>query len=226
MDFPMDKVQMILLFLPPFIISLSFHEYAHAWVAERFGDSTARYMGRMTVDPMAHISWFGTIIFPALSILMGSHLLFGWANPVPVDSRNFKKPFQHMALVAAAGPASNILLAIVFAFIMSMLKSHVPGSIFQAMEVQGMMGSGLKMLDMAVQLNLFLAFFNLLPLPPLDGARIIQGLVKPATALKIDEYSNQAQILLIILLFTGVLRYLALPVTILYALIYQVFNII
>jgi Zn-dependent protease len=94
------------------------------------------------------------------------------------------------------------------------------------MEVQGMMGSGLKMLDMAVQLNLFLAFFNLLPLPPLDGARIIQGLVKPATALKIDEYSNQAQILLIILLFTGVLRYLALPVTILYALIYQVFNII
>jgi Zn-dependent protease len=226
MDFPMDKVQMILLFLPPFIISLSFHEYAHAWVAERFGDSTARYMGRMTVDPMAHISWFGTVIFPALSILMGSHLLFGWANPVPVDSRNFKKPFQHMALVAAAGPASNILLAIVFAFIMSMLKSHVPGSIFQAMEVQGMMGSGLKMLDMAVQLNLFLAFFNLLPLPPLDGARIIQGLVKPATALKIDEYSNQAQILLIILLFTGVLRYLALPVTILYALIYQVFNII
>ncbi|MBP7844158.1 MAG: site-2 protease family protein [Proteobacteria bacterium] len=226
MDFPMDKVQMILLFLPPFIISLSFHEYAHAWVAERFGDSTARYMGRMTVDPMAHISWFGTIIFPALSILMGSHLLFGWANPVPVDSRNFKKPFQHMALVAAAGPASNILLAIVFAFIMSMLKSYVPGSIFQAMEVQGMMGSGLKMLDMAVQLNLFLAFFNLLPLPPLDGARIIQGLVKPATALKIDEYSNQAQILLIILLFTGVLRYLALPVTILYALIYQVFNII
>ncbi len=222
----MDKVQMILLFLPPFIISLSFHEYAHAWVAERFGDSTARYMGRMTVDPMAHISWFGTVIFPALSILMGSHLLFGWANPVPVDSRNFKKPFQHMALVAAAGPASNILLAIVFAFIMSMLKSHVPGSIFQAMEVQGMMGSGLKMLDMAVQLNLFLAFFNLLPLPPLDGARIIQGLVKPATALKIDEYSNQAQILLIILLFTGVLRYLALPVTILYALIYQVFNII
>ncbi len=222
----MDKVQMILLFLPPFIISLSFHEYAHAWVAERFGDSTARYMGRMTVDPMAHISWFGTIIFPALSILMGSHLLFGWANPVPVDSRNFKKPFQHMALVAAAGPASNILLAIVFAFIMSMLKSYVPGSIFQAMEVQGMMGSGLKMLDMAVQLNLFLAFFNLLPLPPLDGARIIQGLVKPATALKIDEYSNQAQILLIILLFTGVLRYLALPVTILYALIYQVFNII
>ncbi len=226
MDFPMDKVQMILLFLPPFIISLSFHEYAHAWVAERYGDSTARYMGRMTVDPMAHISWFGTIIFPALSILMGSHLLFGWANPVPVDSRNFKKPFQHMALVAAAGPASNILLAIVFAFIMSMLKSYVPGSIFQAMEVQGMMGSGLKMLDMAVQLNLFLAFFNLLPLPPLDGARIIQGLVKPATALKIDEYSNQAQILLIILLFTGVLRYLALPVTILYALIYQVFNII
>ncbi len=222
----MDKVQMILLFLPPFIISLSFHEYAHAWVAERYGDSTARYMGRMTVDPMAHISWFGTIIFPALSILMGSHLLFGWANPVPVDSRNFKKPFQHMALVAAAGPASNILLAIVFAFIMSMLKSYVPGSIFQAMEVQGMMGSGLKMLDMAVQLNLFLAFFNLLPLPPLDGARIIQGLVKPATALKIDEYSNQAQILLIILLFTGVLRYLALPVTILYALIYQVFNII
>jgi Zn-dependent protease len=226
MDLAADKLQTLLLFMPPFILSLSFHEFAHAWAAEKLGDSTARYLGRMTIDPMAHISWLGTIVFPAVSILMGSHLFFGWANPVPVDSRNFKKPFPHMALVAAAGPASNLLLAFIFTYLMSVLSSQVEGmSVFQAMELGGMRGSALKMLDLAVQLNLFLAIFNLLPLPPLDGSRILQGLVRPGLALKIDEYTYQAQWILIILLFTGALGILAIPVSWLYGFLYHSFDL-
>jgi len=103
--FTPEKIRLLLLFAPVFILSLSFHEYAHAWSANRLGDSTARYLGRMTMDPMSHISWFGTVLFPAISLLTGAPL-FGWANPVPVDMRNFRKPRLHMAIVAAAGPAS------------------------------------------------------------------------------------------------------------------------
>lgn len=222
----MEKIQLLLLFLPPFILSLSFHEYAHAWTAEKLGDSTARYMGRMTLDPMAHISWFGTVIFPAISILMGTHLLFGWANPVPVDSRNFKKPFQHMAIVALAGPVSNLILATLFVAIMAFLNHQSPIPIFQAINAEGMRGATFKMLDLAVQLNLFLAFFNLLPIPPLDGARILQGIVKPTTAMKIDQYGPQAQWILILLMITGVLSILTIPVSFSYILLYKLFNLL
>ena len=124
----MDKIRELLLFAPPFIISLSFHEFAHAWVANRLGDSTARYLGRLTLDPMAHISWFGTVLFPAISVLAGSNIFFGWANPVPVDMRNFRKPRLGMAYVAAAGPASNLVLATLCAGALSLIVHFVPGA--------------------------------------------------------------------------------------------------
>ncbi|NCN28309.1 site-2 protease family protein [bacterium] len=214
----------LLLFAPPFILSLSFHEFAHAWAANKLGDSTARYLGRMTLDPMSHISVMGTIIFPAIAILFNGPL-FGWAKPVPVDSRNFKKPAQHMALVAAAGPASNLILAVICVFALSLLAGTGPDQVLPFSAREGMAGATLQMLDMAVWLNLFLCVFNLLPLPPLDGSRIIQGFVSPRISMKIDAFGSQAQILLLILLFTGLLRYLAIPVYIIRGLLFHVFDV-
>jgi Zn-dependent protease len=207
--FTPEKIRLLLLFAPVFILSLSFHEYAHAWSANRLGDSTARYLGRMTMDPMSHISWFGTVLFPAISLLTGAPL-FGWANPVPVDMRNFRKPRSHMAIVAAAGPASNIVLAVLCTAGLSALIHLTTGAMGTG--APGMRGAAIEMLTMAVQLNLFLAFFNLLPVPPLDGSRIVQGFVSAQTADFIDRYAFQGQMILLALFIFGVLRVLAVPV--------------
>lgn len=207
--FSLERVKELLLFIPPFILSLSFHEYAHAWVADKLGDSTARYLGRLTMDPMAHVSWVGTIIVPAFAVLTGAPL-FGWANPIPIDSRNFKKPRAHMALVAVAGPLSNLLLAVLSTALISWLIHAAPPGASHSL--QGMWGSGLHMLMMSVQLNLFLAFFNLIPIPPLDGSRILQGIVSRQMAFKIDQWGEMGTWILLLCLFTGLLRYLALPV--------------
>ena len=205
-----QSLQDLLLFLPVFILSLSLHEFAHAWVADRLGDATARYMGRLTMDPMAHISIFGTVIFPSISMLIGAPL-FGWANPVPVDMRNFRKPLQHMAIVAAAGPASNIIISFISAFLLSQVIKNAGASIGHLGPQSGMISAAIRMLALSVQTNLLLAFFNLIPLPPLDGSRILQGFVSLKTAKKIDSFAPYSFYILMGLAFTGALRVLALP---------------
>jgi Zn-dependent protease len=215
-------LEKLLLFAPPFILSLSFHEFAHAWAANRLGDSTAKFLGRMTIDPIVHISWLGTVIVPAVAIATGSPFLFGWANPVPVDMRNFRKPRPYMALVAFAGPASNIFLAIVVTMLYAILVKT------NAMHYIGLENFSLplyKMLLLGIYLNLILAFFNLIPIPPLDGSRVLQGVVNPATAEKIDQFAGQAQILLLLLLFTGTLRYFLIPAQIGFSLLMRIFNV-
>jgi Zn-dependent protease len=213
MDFISSQAIMnLILFAPVFIISLTFHEYAHAFVADKLGDSTARSLGRMTMDPMAHISWIGTVIFPAISVLTGAPL-FGWANPVPVDMRNFKKPRQGMAIVAAAGPISNIFLAALCTVILSLILKYSPGGVApQDGEALGLAGAAYKMFTMAIALNLFLAFFNLIPIPPLDGSRILQGFSSHKFADWLDRHQSQGQLLLLALFIFGVLRILAVPV--------------
>jgi Zn-dependent protease len=206
-----DAVRRLLLFAPVLILSLSIHEWAHAWSADRLGDSTARYLGRMTVDPMAHIDWIGTVLFPGIAILTGAPL-FGWAKPVPVDERNFRKPRQGMAWVAAAGPASNIVIAVFVVAMLSVLGHSQQTGILSIKAAGGMAGAGVEMALMAVQLNLFLAFFNLIPIPPLDGSRILRGLSTPAFASKIESLEGMGSWLILILFFTGVFRVLATPV--------------
>lgn len=218
-----EAIRKLLLFAPPFIISLTFHEYAHGWMADRLGDSTARYLGRLTMDPMAHISWIGTVVLPAFAVLTGAPL-FGWANPVPVDMRNFRKPRAHMALVAAAGPLSNFFLAILFTAILSIVTHNVSSEMIPD-DSPGVAGAGIQMLAMAIQLNLFLAFFNLIPLPPLDGSRIIQGFVSPKTADRIDQFAGTSQIILLVLFFTGFLRIVAMPVYGLMDILFRVFRV-
>jgi len=212
LDISNEAIRNLFLFAPVFILSLSVHEWAHAWSAHKLGDSTAKSLGRLTLDPLAHISWIGTVIFPALAILTGAPF-FGWAKPVPVDTRFFKKPRIGMAIVAAAGPISNvilsILLAITFGFIIRYVSSQ-PES--ETLIAQGtMLRSGLEMMRNAVQVNIFLALFNLMPFPPLDGSKILQGFVSPSLAHKIDEAAPNMQFLLLILMISGAFRVLAIP---------------
>ena len=201
-----DALRNLFLMAPPFILSLSVHEWAHAWSAYKLGDPTAKLSGRMTVDPMAHISWVGTVIFPAIAILLGAPF-FGWAKPVPVDMRYFKKPRLGMAIVAAAGPISNIILSILLTFTLG----RIIASGLDAESMTSLKGSGIEMLKFAIQINVFLALFNLIPLPPLDGSRILQGMVSHSLADKIDRAAPAMEMLLLVLMFTGVFKIISIP---------------
>lgn len=150
----------LLTLAPPILLALTFHEFAHAWTANKLGDPTARNAGRLTLNPLAHLDPIGT--------LMLFIVRFGWAKPVPVDPRYLQHPRRDMMWIALAGPASNVLLA----FLCGMLLRQIG-----LMPTVGMMDTFTRMLFWSVQINLILAFFNLIPLPPLDGSRILAGLL-------------------------------------------------
>jgi Zn-dependent protease len=224
MDFDVAGIfYKVALFIPPFILSLSFHEYAHAWTANKMGDSTARYLGRLSMDPMVHISWFGTVILPAIMLVVGGPL-FGWANPVPVDMRNFKKPRMGMAIVAAAGPASNLVLATLFAGLLSLLPEAATLKTLSSGSM-GTWGAAADMLRLAVLLNLALAFFNLLPLPPLDGSRIVQGFVSSKTAESLDRLEAYSLYIFLACFYLGIFKIVMLPISIGYGLLMNLFNV-
>ncbi len=150
----MEAFFLRILVLPFIILALSFHEYAHAWTAYRLGDPTAARLGRLTLNPLAHIDWLGLLMI----VLVG----FGWAKPVPVNPMYFRNPPAHMAIVAAAGPISNFLFALVGAVFYSVALRANPAL--------------LPVIDTFIWLNVILGVFNLIPLPPLDGWRILQGI--------------------------------------------------
>ena len=147
------------------ILAITTHEAAHAWVADRLGDPTARLRGRVTLNPVPHIDPIMTIGLPALSLAMGSPFIFGGARPVPVDMRYFKNPKRDFALVAIAGPLSNLIQAMLWAGLLSILL-HT--EVWPDPESRGV-----QVLVMGIFINVLLAIFNLIPLPPLDGSRIV-----------------------------------------------------
>ena len=198
-----EKFQMILLFFPVFLFSLSFHESAHAWTANRLGDSTARLMGRMTLNPLAHIDWIGTIIFPLMMFLMPGLLLFGWAKPVPVNPNRLRGGRQGRIWVAAAGPAANILLALIFAGLMHLVVRFGTDGVLMIL---------LKMLETGVILNLMLAMFNLVPIPPLDGSGILEGVLPVQYLEAYERFSRFGFLILLACLYLGVFRYLTIPI--------------
>lgn len=158
------------------VMSLGIHEAAHAWAADRCGDPTARQMGRLTLNPMAHIDWMWTVIIPAISLLSAG-FLFGGAKPVPVDFRRLRSPWRDMSFVAAAGPLSNLLLAAVF---LVLWKAAVYSGFYNgAAEFVDARRYDLlpRVLDALVSVNVLLFVFNLIPVPPLDGSRITAWLL-------------------------------------------------
>lgn len=187
-------IQKIVIYALPVIFAITVHEAAHGYAARHFGDMTAQNEGRITLNPLKHIDPFGTIILPALTIMLGG-ILFGWAKPVPVNFGRLRNPKKDMLWVAAAGPASNLVMAVIWAFV---LKSSVnmPDAIAVPL---------LLMAKAGVMINIVLMVLNLLPLPPLDGGRIAVSLLPHKLARSFAQLERYGFIILIVLLFTGIL---------------------
>lgn len=182
-----------------FLLSLSIHEAAHAWTAQKMGDPTARYLGRVTLNPLAHIDLIGTIIFPLMSLVTGA-MFFGWAKPVPVDLNQMKDRKMGDILVSLAGPASNVILAIFFFIAMKV--------VYVSPSIQASLGDFaqpvVRTLFTGLSMNVVLAVFNMIPIPPLDGSHVLQNLLPPRAAEAFETIRPYGFFILMGLMFTGV----------------------
>lgn len=189
MDFFEIAERVSLIFIP-FLFAISFHEWAHAWVARRLGDPTAEVMGRLTLNPVSHMDPFGTVLFPMMAILSGGGFFFGWAKPVPVSTRNLSNPRKDMFWIALAGPASNFFLAFIGAMVFALNAKLNPS--FETAKAIG------AILQFFVIINLALAFFNLIPIHPLDGGKIMARFLPERINIWLEDNS---QIISFVLLF-------------------------
>lgn len=191
-------IQKIAIWAIPLIFAITLHEVAHGWVASWFGDQTAKLSGRLSIDPLKHIDPVGTIFVPLLMLLF-SNFIFGWAKPVPVDARNMKHPRIGMAVVAAAGPTSNLLMALCWGAIAKL------GII---LELHGNMWFGAPLIYMGgagITINVVLAVLNILPLPPLDGGRVLESILPRRAAYTLSKLEPYSFLILILLIVTGLL---------------------
>jgi Zn-dependent protease len=195
-----SKVQMLILWIIPMIFAITVHEVAHGYVANRLGDPTAKMLGRLTLNPIKHIDLLGTIIIPGVLILMGAPV-FGYAKPVPVDWRNLRNFRRDMALVALAGPATNLLMAIGWAII-AKIGMSIAGYVGMVLLTMGMGG---------IVINLVLLVLNLIPIPPLDGSRVVQSFLTGTSAVNYARLEPYGFFILLGLLILGVLNYLLMP---------------
>ena len=190
----MPEVGQFLVILPVLLLSLTIHETAHAATADWYGDPTARRLGRISLNPVVHVDPVGTVILPLIGILAGG-FVFGWAKPVPVNPANLRRPRQDFLVIAAAGPASNILLAVGASWLLAAVGLEAAG---------GWAGAVATFAFAMLQLNLLLAVFNMIPVPPLDGGNVLAGLLPAGLA---DAYDRLVRpygfLILLVLMATG-----------------------
>ena len=191
-----ERLISFLTFLPMFIVSITFHEFAHAFVAYKKGDATAKNVGRLTLNPLKHIDLFGTLIMPIFSFASGIALI-GWAKPVPIDRRNFQNVYKDDAYVSFAGPLANLVLALLFYIIFFLfIKFSLSQNLLWA-----------NIFWYGVFFNIFLFAFNLLPIPPLDGSHILFDLWPNKTTAKILNLGLYGSVLLILFIYSPLWGY-------------------
>jgi len=191
-----------------FLFSLSCHEAAHAWTADKFGDSTGRYLGRITLNPKAHIDVLGTIVFPLVAYVTGA-FMFGWAKPVPVNPLNWRRRSLANIMTSLAGPASNFILAIIGIVIFKIILVSNPTA---AANPGILMKMGSTLLGTLISVNLTLGVFNLVPIPPLDGSHVLEEFLPYEAALAYDQIRPFGFFLLLGLLYLGLMGLLLRPV--------------
>ena len=195
----MPDFQTLLIYIIPLLFAITLHEAAHGWAASKLGDHTARMMGRVTLNPVKHIDPVGTILVPLLLVIMSAGFIFGWAKPVPINFRALKSQKSGMILVALAGPGANFLMAIGWVII-AIISINLNQPIF------------LKMAGIGIFFNILLAVFNLLPIPPLDGSRVISALLPGPLAYKYGQFEQYGFLILLGLMYIGGFQLVVLPI--------------
>ena len=197
-------IQKIAIWALPVLFAITLHEVAHGWVASYFGDETARFSGRLSLNPLKHIDPIGTVVLPLL-MLVFANFIFGWAKPVPVDARNMRNPKRDMGIVALAGPISNLIMALLWgglARLGFMLADN--GSGWWAVPL-------IYMGEAGIMINVMLGVLNLIPLPPLDGGKILESLLPPRLAYQVSLLEPYGFLILLLLLVTNVLTFILIP---------------
>ncbi len=200
-----ERIQILSIQLVPFIMAVVFHEFAHGWIAYRCGDKTAQLNGRLTLNPIPHMDLFGTLIFPIINMLSGMSLLIGWAKPVPINPNRFRNYRSGLFWVSLAGPGMNFLLAILSAFAFCGLNAWVSPSFYLHEPL-------INMAYVSVTLNYALGIFNLIPLPPLDGSKVLESFLSYEATKKFEALSRYSFFILMALLLSGALSVLSYPI--------------
>ena len=214
----LNIIQQVAVWALPVLFAITVHEVAHGWVARRLGDPTAMMLGRLTLNPLKHIDPIGTVVVPLVLIVLGG-VIFGWAKPVPITPENLRHPKRDMAFVAAAGPLANLLMALFWALIMK-LALVLPSSLMDlALPLTYMGGAG-------ITINVLLMVLNLLPVPPLDGSRVVAGFLPDPLAWKLGRLEQYGLIILLLLMVSGILgKVMWPPVEIVQNMIYRLFGL-
>lgn len=200
------------------LFAISIHEASHGWAAHKMGDPTAYHMGRITLNPIRHIDPIGTILLPLMLIIMRAPP-FGWAKPVPVNPLNLKDPRKDNIIISIAGPASNLAVALIAFIILKIILKNA--NLFYGGGFSVLLSSIIDILYLTILLNAILAFFNLIPIPPLDGSGIVMGLISEEAAQKYEQIRPYGFFILILLIMTGAIgRILGVVLRIVNSLIY------
>lgn len=216
----LNAIQTVSVWILPLLFAITLHEAAHAYVANYYGDATAKLRGRLSLNPVKHIDLVGTIIVPIIILVISNfHFTLGWAKPVPIDQRNFKNPERDMAIASVAGPGANILMAIFWISLLKlMIVFKLPGNmavIFLAL-----------MCQVGIVINIVLAILNMIPIPPLDGSRVVSSILPGRWAYYYNQIEPYGIIILIVLMATGILGGMILPgLKLLMSFLFYLFNL-